>query len=97
MLNAVARQPIAIGVASSSGSFLSYKSGILDNTGCGSKLTHAVNIIGYGTENGIPYWIVKNSWGTKWGEQGYMRIKRDTTNGGAGICGINKLASYPSV
>ncbi len=97
MLNAVARQPIAVGVASSSGSFLSYKSGILDSTGCGTNLTHAVNIIGYGTENGIPYWIVKNSWGTKWGEKGYMRIKRDTTNGGPGICGINKLASYPSV
>lgn len=49
MLNAVARQPLAVGVASSSGSFFSYKSGILDTTGCGTKLTHAVNIIGYGT------------------------------------------------
>jgi C1A family cysteine protease len=97
MLNAVARQPIAIGINSNSLSVVAYKSGIMDNPKCSAYLTHAVNIVGYGTEGGKPYWIIKNSWGTRWGEQGYMRIKRDTVNGGMGVCGINKLASYPTI
>ena len=44
---------------------------------------HAVVVVGYGTENGVDYWLIKNSWGTQWGEKGYMRIKR-----GVGMCGI---------
>ena len=44
---------------------------------------HAVTVVGYGTENNVPYWLVKNSWGTYWGEGGYFRIKRN-----AKMCGI---------
>ena len=64
-----------------------YTSGILDltSTKCPSSgINHAVTLVGYGTENGVAYWIVKNSWGTSWGEKGYFRIRR-----GNGTCGVN--------
>ena len=64
-----------------------YTSGILDltSTKCPSSgINHAVTLVGYGTENNVAYWIVKNSWGTSWGEKGYFRIRR-----GNGTCGIN--------
>jgi cathepsin F len=62
-----------------------YKSGIMTRS-CPTKLNHAVLLVGYGTSSaGTLYWIVKNSWGTTWGEGGYFRIKR-----GVGQCGINK-------
>lgn len=65
--------------------FMSYQSGILDNHECfASFLDHAVACVGYGTENGIDYWIVRNSWGTNWGEDGYVRMKRNDYN----QCGI---------
>ena len=83
-------------VDSNSYAFFSYSSGIIDSN-CGTALDHAVTVVGYGAQNGIPYWIVKNSWGASWGENGYVRIKRDLTNGGAGVCGINLLVSYPTI
>ena len=67
-----------------------YTSGVLDSTACGTQLNHAAVAVGY-TDN---YWIVKNSWGEKWGDNGYIKIKYDET--GAGICGINQMNSYPT-
>ena len=64
-----------------------YSSGILDvtSTRCPtSGINHAVTLVGYGVENNVNYWIVKNSWGASWGERGYFRIRR-----GNGTCGIN--------
>jgi len=62
-----------------------YHSGIYDPKFCDpDSLDHAVLIVGYGTENNVPYWIVKNSWSDSWGEDGYFRIIR-----GQGKCGIN--------
>ena len=64
-----------------------YSSGILDVTSARcptSGINHAVTLVGYGTQNNVAYWIVKNSWGTNWGEKGYFRIRR-----GNGTCGVN--------
>lgn len=93
ILNAVAQQPVSIGMSAFCGSFMLYKGGIITKS-CGSVLNHAVLIVGYGSTNGQDFWIIKNSWGPSWGEQGYFRILRTA---GAGIGGINSLASYPNV
>lgn len=61
---------------------------------CSTSLDHAVLIVGYSSENGKDYWIVKNSWGTDWGMKGYMHIQRNSGQP-EGVCGINLLASYP--
>lgn len=64
------------------------------NGPCGTQLDHAVIIVGYGTENGQDYWIVKNSWGTIWGEAGFAKMARNIQDP-AGLCGITMVASYP--
>jgi hypothetical protein len=64
---------------------------------CGTDLDHGVLAVGYGTEDGLDYWIVKNSWGDFWGESGYLRMQRnikDDKNNEFGLCGINIEPSY---
>ena len=88
---AVAKQPVSIAIEADKSAFQMYKSGILDNPACGTKLDHGVLVVGYGTDNGVDYWKVKNSWGTVWGEQGYIRMVRGKTQ-----CGLASQASYPT-
>lgn len=88
---AVQQQPIAVAVQASESAFQQYKSGIISSN-CGTDLDHAIVLVGYGQD----YWIVKNSWGTTWGEKGYAKIASGTQNNGAGVCGINSMASYPT-
>jgi len=66
----------------------------MESAGCPTNIDHAILAVGYGSENGTDYYIVKNSWNTTWGEQGYVRMQAVE---GAGVCGINQYVYYPSV
>jgi len=94
---AVAQQPVAIAIEADTRYFQSYSGGVLTSSSCGTSLDHGVLIVGYGAENGIDYWLVKNSWGTTWGDKGYVKIARSGSTNDAGICGIAMDPSFPSV
>lgn len=94
---AVYRNPVAVSIEADTKTFQFYKSGILDSTNCGTELDHGVLAVGYGEEDGKKYWIVKNSWGSEWGENGYVRIGRSDDEDSEGVCGIAKDASFVMV
>ena len=56
-------------------------------------MDHAVVAVGYSTESGTPYFLVRNSWGSSWGDAGYVKIAQAD---GKGACGINQMVYYPS-
>jgi len=66
--------PVSIAVAAGNNYFSQYKSGILRTDACPKSIDHAVNMVGWGEEGGSRYWIIRNSWSTRWGEDGYIRI-----------------------
>jgi len=74
---------VATGIYASDNGFGNYKSGVFDQCTKGAQMNHAVTVVGYGTENGLDYWLVKNSWGENWGDGGYVKIAR-----GQSECGI---------
>lgn len=69
-------RPVAVSIEGENDFFRNYRSGVIKE-GCGTNLDHAVLCIGYGVDNGQEYFIIKNSWGTGWGEKGYARIAPD--------------------
>jgi len=101
----VAQQPITAAIAASSSAFQSYSQGIFDEDTCGEASTnHNVVLVGYGTEpaTGVEYWILKNSWGSSWGEHGFMRLRilsedapslRSSVATG-GFCNVLQSAKY---
>jgi C1A family cysteine protease len=89
--------PISIALDAETALFQSYSSGVITSAKCGTTLDHGVLIVGYGTENGIKYWLVKNSWSADWGDKGYIKIERSESASDNGICGIAMEASFPIV
>ncbi|KAK3184001.1 hypothetical protein Dsin_031287 [Dipteronia sinensis] len=95
LLKAVASQPVSVAIDAGGSDFQFYSSGVFTGE-CGTELDHGVTAVGYGVDaDGTKYWLVKNSWGTSWGEEGYIRMQRGVA-AKEGLCGIAMVASYPT-
>jgi len=77
-----------VATVKAAGPFSSYGGGVFSGCHPGSATDHAISVVGYGTEGGVDYWLIKNSWGTWWGDKGYIKIQR-----GVGMCGIGSHIS----
>lgn len=103
MMTALAQQPVSVAIEADQKTFQLYKSGVFTDT-CGSNLDHGVLLVGYSSDNGQDYYILKNSWGLSWGINGYILLGKGNDpstgkpyNNGAGQCGVLAEASYPSL
>ncbi|OWM66286.1 cysteine proteinase COT44-like [Punica granatum] len=92
---AVAHQPVSVAIEASGRAFQLYDSGVFTGD-CGTNLDHGVIVVGYGSNNGLDYWTVRNSWGPDWGEEGYIRMERNVKDNSSGKCGIAVEPSYPT-
>lgn len=92
LMMAVLVNPVVVNIDASSESFQLYRGGVYSDSACSSKrLDHALLLVGYGTMQGSDYWLCQNSWGSSWGQKGYILIARNNDN----MCGIATAASYP--
>eukprot|EP00708_Paratrimastix_pyriformis_P003261 GAFH01002032.1.p1 GENE.GAFH01002032.1~~GAFH01002032.1.p1 ORF type:complete len:341 (-),score=45.48 GAFH01002032.1:295-1164(-) len=94
MAEAVVKTPLSIAIDASHVSFQFYKSGVYDERACSQySLDHGVFLVGYSDQGSVPFWIVRNSWGPDWGQQGYIFMRKDHNN----QCGVASAASYPVI
>jgi C1A family cysteine protease len=91
---AIAKGPTSVTVEADRTAFQHYTSGILNSAACGTNLDHAITAVGYGTEGGVDFYIVRNSWGASWGDHGYLRIAAIENT--VGICGIQQTSVWPT-
>ena len=98
LAQAVYNQPVSIAIEADQSVFQFYSSGVLTSSECGTNLDHGVTLVGFGVDSntGKKFWKVKNSWGSSWGENGYIRLEKDIENK-TGMCGLTLMASYPVV
>merc|ERR1712187_851471 len=85
--SALNQGPVSVAIEADQNAFQGYTGGVI-TSGCGTNLDHGVTAVAYTSD----YFIVKNSWGTSWGQNGYVYI---STSGN--VCGIHSDASYPTV
>ena len=92
LMTAVAKQPVSVAIEADQASFQFYNGGVM-SAACGTNLDHGVLVVGYNSAA----WIVKNSWGPDWGDNGYIQLARGASFDPSGQCGILMSASYPTV
>lgn len=104
MMSALAIQPVSVGIEADQRAFQLYSSGVFTDS-CGTNIDHAVLLVGYGHDDAsnLDYYILKNSWGTSWGDQGYLYLGKGTDgsgktyNEGKGQCGVLMMGAYPNL
>ena len=97
LMKAISTQPVSVAIEADSTTFQFYKEGIFDEE-CGSEIDHGVLAVGYAkkSEDGDAYYLIKNSWGATWGDNGFIKMSQKNSNDeGEGQCGILKAASRP--
>ncbi|XP_073704073.1 cathepsin S-like [Garra rufa] len=83
--------PISVAIDATRPQFVFYRSGVYNDPSCTKKINHGVLVVGYGAIAGQDFWLVKNSWGTTFGDGGYIRMARNQNN----MCGIASYPCYP--
>jgi len=95
LMKAEASQPVSVAVDGGDMIFQFYSGGVMTGS-CGTDLDHGIAAIGYGKDSdGTKYWLMKNSWGTTWGENGFLRMEKDISDK-RGMCGLAMQPSYPT-
>ena len=94
LIQAISAQPVSVAIEADHFAFQHYSGGVITSDGCGDQLDHGVLAVGFDTTTDTPFWLVKNSWGAAWGEEGYVRLAI-TVSDNQGECGIFEHPTFP--